>query len=422
MSVRDLLARGTSGRTYPEHATGAARASASPAPKRFALEECVHLGARTGTGCGSLVRACNLHNTTTTAFTRCPDAERHCPACPDFTRPAEQRPAPRAVAAPLPRFSWVSTSQLVADAVLLAGELPADCAGIVGVPRSGMIPASAIATHLHLPLYTLGESGPVSVGAGSRGGTLYRAAGPLAVVDDTVYGGGAMNRARQVMGGRPAIYSAVYARPEAADAVSVFARELPCPHLLEWNLLNNGPAFGRAAGSTGGFFGAGIAVDLDGILVHDEQSGGRPGAPYLTCRMHPLRLIVTGRSEASRSFTESQLRSLGIQWERLEMLPANVPLSTESAARFKADHYGASACGLYVESCPTQAERIHRLTGKPVACPIASRVWLSAGASGELARRCNLHNCTTSAHTKCPRAERHCPTCPDFAPPPEVPT
>jgi hypothetical protein len=93
MSVRDLLARGTSGRTYPEHAGRAARTqiAPAPAPKRFALDlrECIHLGARTGKGCGSLVRACHLHGTTTTAFTRCPDAERHCPACPDRVTTAE---------------------------------------------------------------------------------------------------------------------------------------------------------------------------------------------------------------------------------------------------------------------------------------------------------------------------------------------
>lgn len=338
---------------------------------------CAHLGAELGrAGCGGgKLYHCERHGCTVIPSGKCLDAARTCTECPDYARPVERSAtAPRSAADPLPRFSWVSTSQLVTDAVLLAGVLPTDCAGIVGVPRSGMIAASAIAAHLHLPLYTLGKEGPVSVGAGSRGGSLYRAAGPLAVVDDTVYGGGAMQRARRAMGGRPAVFAAVYARPEAAGAVDVFARELPSPHLLEWNLFNNGPFAGKAANP---WYGTGVALDLDGVIVHDKDSGGKINAPYLVPRAHPVKLIVTGRREKHRPETESLLRSLGVRWERLEMYPDSEPWGSEERwARHKARHYGASACGLYVESCPVQAELIHKHTGKPVACPIVPCVFV----------------------------------------------
>lgn len=379
MNVVDYLADRLAARKAgaPVPATAPARTDRDRAELRRTLAvmrtACVHRGVELGrAGCGGgKLYHCDKHGCTVIPAGKCLDAARTCTECPDYTRPVEQSAtAPRAAAEPLPRFSWLNTSQLVTDAVLLAGVLPADCAGIVGVPRSGMIAASAIATHLHLPLYTLGKDGPVSLGAGSRGGSLYRTGGPLAVVDDTVYGGGAMHRARRAMAGRPAVFAAVYVRPEAASAVDVFARELPCPHLLEWNLLNNGPAFGRAAATTGGFFGAGIAVDLDGILVHDDKSGGRPGTPYLTCRMAPLKLIVTGRRERNRPETEAMLRGLGIRWERLEMYGNEEPWGSEEKwAKHKARHYGTSACGLYVESCPIQARLLYRETTKPVACP-----------------------------------------------------
>lgn len=335
---------------------------------------CAHRGAENGrAGCGGAkLYRCERHACTVIPSGKCLDAARTCTECPDYA-PARSATAPRAAADPLPQFSWVSTSQLVADAVLLAGVLPPDCAGIVGVPRSGMIAASAIAAHLHLPLYTLGKDGPVSVGAGSRGGSLYRAAGPLAVVDDTVYGGGAMQRARRAMGGRPAVFAAVYVRPEAAGAVDAFARELPSPHLLEWNLFNNGPFAGLAANP---WYRAGVALDLDGVIVHDKDSGGPVGSPYLVPRTHPVKLIVTGRREKHRAETESLLRSLGVRWERLEMYPDSEPWGSEERwAKHKARFYGASACGLYVESCPIQAQLIHQLTGKPVACPNADRVY-----------------------------------------------
>lgn len=68
---------------------------------------------------------------------------------------------------------------------------------------------------------------------------------------------------------------------------------------------------------------------------------------------------------------------------------------------------------------PVQSER-----ARPKRVPLVC-VHLGAPVNGtckNLVRACALHNCTTAPHTKCDQAERHCPTCPDFAPPPEVPT
>jgi hypothetical protein len=94
----------------------------------------------------------------------------------------------------------------------------------------------------------------------------------------------------------------------------------------------------------------------------------------------PCRLICTDRPESSRAFTEGQLRHRGVRWERLEMLPDSVPLTAENAALHKARHYRGSGCGFFVESCPAQAEIIHRETGLPVVCPIEGKVWHCPGA------------------------------------------
>jgi hypothetical protein len=238
-----------------------------------------------------------------------------------------------------------------------------------------MLPASVIATHLHLPLLTLDPHGLRTISAGSRGGSLRKAHGPLFVVDDTVYAGSAMQRARSILRNHPCIYAAVYVRPEALSAVDFAARELPMPHLLEWNMLNNGPVAGYAAASAGGIYGRGVATDLDGILCHDEESGGKPGTPYLPARQHVLPLIITGRKESTRASTEAWLASQGIRFERLEMLPESVPFTWQEAAFHKARHYGNSACGFYVESCPNQAKIIFEQTGKPVICPIINTVF-----------------------------------------------
>lgn len=273
---------------------------------------------------------------------------------------------------------WISTARLAADAIRLASLLPADTSGIVGVPRSGMVPAAIIATHLHLPLWELGEGEvrPSRTGS-SRGDSLARLSGRLAVVDDTVYGGSAMARARMMMRGIAAVYSAVYVRPEAQRTVDVFAVELPSPHLLEWNIVNGGPFAGHAVNPC---YARGVALDLDGVIVHDAASGGVVGCAYLVPRYAPCRLIATGRAEVYRAATERLLIQLGVRWERLAMFPGGrTPDDPAEIAAFKAQHYKASGCGFFVESDPAQAAEINRLTGLPVICPAADTIYQTTG-------------------------------------------
>ena len=278
------------------------------------------------------------------------------PACPEY-RDSETT------------LQWVSTQQLVADAIVLAGKLPRDVTDVVGIPRSGMLPAAVIATHLHLPLWQLTEAGLQRLGHGSRGGSLGSPAGNrFAVVDDTVYGGRAFTRARAAVPN--SVLAAVYVRPEASHVADIFARRLPTPHLLEWNVANNGPMAGLAANP---IYRRGIAFDLDGVIVHDAESGGPPGSPYLVPRAHQVKLIATGRRERSRGVTEALLQSLGVRWERLEMLPDHEP--DEAIAEHKATMLLASGCGLFLESDPDQAEAICRQSGRPVICPRAGKVF-----------------------------------------------
>lgn len=274
------------------------------------------------------------------------------------------------------KYEWITTAQCADDtARLLLPKLPPNVAGVVAVPRSGMLPAAVLATHLHLPLLTL-DGQPRPVGTGHRGRTLAYGGdprGPLLVVDDTVYGGGAMGRARAMMGGRPALYAAVYVRPEVRHVVNYFARLLPSPHLLEWNWANNGPFAGFCKNRWA--YKGGMACDFDGVLCHDEHSGGPRGEPLWLPRTHAAKLIVTGRLEKHRAGTETWLRRWGVKWHRLEMFPTGEPWSEMNVAAFKARHFRASPLGFFVESCPAQAQRIFELAGKPVICPRAGRVY-----------------------------------------------
>ena len=49
-------------------------------------------------------------------------------------------------------MNWISYAQLHADIVSFSATLPADLVAIVGVPRSGVMAASLLALHRHIPL------------------------------------------------------------------------------------------------------------------------------------------------------------------------------------------------------------------------------------------------------------------------------
>ncbi len=341
------------------------------------------------------VRECDVHGTCTWESTGKPGV-MSCRQCQTAGVAADGRGfvpvgvpvksvPPDDKAFPPGKLEWVSTARLAADSVVLASKLPRDINGIVGLPRSGMIPASIIASHLHLPLYELTTKGKLNrLSHGSRGdhfGFNHPTGGRLAVVDDTVYSGSAMKRARLAMTrlGHKAVYAVVYSRlmvlPESVGAVDLYARELPTPHLLEWNVANNGPFAGHAGPSGAPYYRSGLAVDLDGIIVHDAESGGDVGEAHLVPRTITAPLIITGRCESTRTVTENHLRAVGVKWSRLEMLPTGEPADAQTIAAHKAKHYAASDCGFFVESDPTQAELIHQLTGRPVMCPVAGKVW-----------------------------------------------
>jgi hypothetical protein len=336
--------------------------------------------------------ACSQHGQCSTVL-RTESGARRCVTC--ATRPA----IAEKVARSMRRVEWISTERLVRDSLRLGSLLPADCAGVIGVPRSGMIAASAIATHYHLPLYHLpaGSGPPQPTGHGGRGTAGFPdAKGPYALVEDTVFGGGSMGRslARCRRHGWRVLTCAVYCTPWRTQTIDRHAVALDAPHVLAWHWANGGPAFGHwAAGAAGNhLWGGGVAVDFDGVLCEEPtvpDADGGPGLeryrqwlteakPLVLPRRHPLRLIVTGRLEQFRPETEAWLTRWGIGWDRLVMCPhptASARARAGDVPTMKGREFGESKCGIFLESDPRQCPTIHAIGKKPVVCPPTGEVW-----------------------------------------------
>lgn len=241
---------------------------------------------------------------------------------------------------------------------------------VVGIPRSGMLPATIIATSLQLPLADV-----VGYGKGIVHGPSGKAMAPgrkVLLVDDTVNKGRAMARAVSLLPkGTKITRLCVYGPYQVDDPsaiVDIAFEECRGPRAFAWNIWKHRrlPRWG---------------FDMDGVLCRDNEKtenddGPRyarfiAGAEPLYLPQRPIGHIVTCRLERYRSETESWLRRHGVTFGQLHMMPY-----ASKAERMAAGNRGGWKAGIvkqlgvemFVESSPRQAAIIARETGLPVFC------------------------------------------------------
>ena len=250
--------------------------------------------------------------------------------------------------------------------------------GVLGIPRSGMFPASMIALWLNLPLYTMVDGDLKIMSSYSKYGGMRMqnhedTGGKLLVVDDTIYAGTAINNIKEKIK-EDAFYAVVYAHPDSTQIVDFYARTLTPPHFLEWNLFNC--AYIERA-----------ILDFDGIFC--------PNVPYSKCKNEELYIdyitnvepiphripktfchgIVTARLEKYRDVTEAWLKKHNINYGFLKMFPTEREEERDKnhiqeAAKFKASHFqNAYDAWFFIESEPPEAQIIRQITNKYVICP-----------------------------------------------------
>lgn len=267
-----------------------------------------------------------------------------------------------------------SIADLNATIVTHLHRIPHDIDAVVGIPRSGMLAASAVALHLQKPLADV---------EGFLRGEVYRRSRSIAsdvhrvlLCDDTVLNGramaGAMERLVHVRPAISIVRMAVFSAPQTPPAAVDLALELcPTPRAFAWNLWKHKrmPRW---------------CFDLDGVLCCDPTNAENDDGPnyerfireapprFLPKR--PIGTIVTARLEKYRALTEAWLHRHGVEYAGLRML--DLPdkaarMATGNRAGFKADIYaslGPKYGELFIESDARQARKIAAMTGKAVWC------------------------------------------------------
>lgn len=283
-------------------------------------------------------------------------------------------------------LTYVTIAQLMDDARTLAARLPADVDLVVGVARSGLLPAGLVATWLHVPLRVIShDRGLTEIGGGGRMQVLpNRDWSPtpkiVALIDDTAASGREMRRlvplVRAAYPDARIIRAVVYAHPRGRRQVDVCVAEYPGPHYLEWNIHNSGHAFRGA-------------YDFDGVLCRDiaredDDDGPRyrlaleHAVPLNFPRRTPISLIVTARHERYRAITEAWLARHAIRCERLVMRDweyANGRHDAQAVAEWKGRVYREASNPLFIESSEREAPIIAQHSGKRVLCPAAGRAF-----------------------------------------------
>jgi uncharacterized HAD superfamily protein len=239
-------------------------------------------------------------------------------------------------------------------------KLPSSIGEVYGIPRSGMLPASIIATVLGVPL----GSAPHPAQIGNRKSHFITTPKPTKLlVDDSIYGGGAMAGAVKNMG--DVTTCAIYASERAFDKVDIYGTHLEGPRMFEWNFMG--------IKATEEFM-----FDMDGVLCYDPTAfdDDGPGYEHDIKTVKPKRLpqtkistICTNRIERWREVTETWLKQHGVQYDKLIMQPfttAQERRDTSNPGEYKAKHFNESSCKVFVESHTHQAKTIAGLTNKPV--------------------------------------------------------
>ncbi|MCC9601460.1 hypothetical protein LOC67_12965 [Stieleria sp. JC731] len=259
--------------------------------------------------------------------------------------------------------------------------IPADVDLVVGIPRSGLIPASIIGLALNKPIADLAGflenrrfASGTSRKADSRFPNSVYESKHVLVVDDSIGTGHSLANVKDriknsnIPDSIKITYAVAYAAPATKDQVDIAFEVVKMPRIFDWNIFH--------------VHAQDICFDIDGVLCHDpsvEQNDDGPKYREFLSNATPLiqphgklGYLVTSRLEKYRSDTEQWMKASGIEFGELHMLnldSAEERRRTQAHVAFKAKTYQRlSGARLFIESEVDQAKRIAQLSGKKVYC------------------------------------------------------
>lgn len=263
---------------------------------------------------------------------------------------------------------YISYEELARDVLAWSYQLPRDIDVFVGIPRSGIIPATMLALHRNVRFTSLED---FRNGRILRGGfrDQHENIETAMVIDDSILSGKSMQRAIKALSSLrhlKILYGAVYTHPNIQEYK--YFKIKPTPRIFQWNWLHH-------------FWLNKACMDIDGVLCRDptsEENDDGPRYRKFLRTAEPLNIptvevntLVTSRLEKYRLDTIRWLRKWNVHYKKLIMHPAKNAIERRQLkdhAKRKAKVYLSKDYQLFIESSNKQAEYIHAKTNKPVLC------------------------------------------------------
>jgi len=253
-------------------------------------------------------------------------------------------------------------------------KIPHDIDLVVGIPRSGMLPANLLALYLNKP-YTDIDSfveGRVFSG-GERTKVLDdKKSGKILVVDDSINEGTALTKAKAKLDylaeKYELIYAVVYATSLGSKKVDCFLELIDGPRVFQWNMFHHKYMMGHACCDIDGVLCLNPPIDDDGPLYKEYIEHA---TPYIIPRVK-IDTLVSCRLEKYRAITEKWLAEHEIQYNNLVMLPFST--KEERIAWGKHGEYKGKVFKkhkddvIFIESSLKEAVDIAKTSGKQVFC------------------------------------------------------
>lgn len=259
----------------------------------------------------------------------------------------------------------------------LITKIPTNVDKVVGIPRSGMIPAYMIGAFLNKRVYSLDEyilGTDVSTGERPVSTIAPDCNNLTLIIDDSISSGSSLKLVKQRLldnniNTQNIIFTAAYATESGKKLVDYYGKIIEQPRLFQWNYLHH-CVLQKSC------------VDIDGVLcvdpTNEENDDGEKYLNFLLTAKplyipkYKIYALVTSRLEKYRPQTEEWLRSNNIQYDHLYMLDlptADMRRQLGMHAEFKTSVYSKlKEAELFIESEEKQAEYIALHSKKPVIC------------------------------------------------------
>lgn len=269
-------------------------------------------------------------------------------------------------------FSYRSINNMNDCILRNLNKFPHDVDLIVGIPRSGMLPANLLALYLNKPYTDINSFLEGRIYECGDRGNVKSPIQKILIIDDSFGTGKAYWKTKSRLEKKikaqqyKFFFGAIYTSSAGKDILDLWCEVINGPRVFQWNLFHH-DILKKSCFDIDGVLCPNPPVDDDG----PQYLNYIKNAPPLYTPMVKIDTLVSCRLEKYRVETETWLKKHNIKYKKLIML--NLQSKEERIkwgkhGEYKAKIYKKTSNDLFVESSLAEARIIKKIACKDVFC------------------------------------------------------